>query len=188
MSDVNAERASLAIRASDAEREQTVALLERSYAEGRLTLAELEERAGAAYAARTSGQLRDLTADLPAAGQQPLRSRTILDTRLLCILLGACPPAGLAYWLLSLRQSAPLRTWLRNARPWQELLAAAIVAGAGAALEVWSHLVGAVLVSAGVIISLPAISGPLHRTRASADRTARARRGGRSLPTTRLSS
>ena len=96
----------------------------------------------------------------------------ILDLRLLVILLCVCPPAGMAYWLLSLRETALLRAWLTNARPWQQLLAGAIVAGAGAALQlgrIWhmavlSHLAGAVLVSAGVIIALPAISGPLHRT------------------------
>ena len=37
--------AGLAVRASDAEREQTVALLQRNFADGRLTQAELEERA-----------------------------------------------------------------------------------------------------------------------------------------------
>jgi hypothetical protein len=62
-----------------------------------------------------------------------------------------------------------------NARPGLRLLAGAIVAGAGMAIEVLSHLTGAVLdglshltgavlVSAGVIVALPAISGPLHRT------------------------
>lgn len=96
----------------------------------------------------------------------------VLDRRLLCILVCACPPAGLAYWLLSARPTALLRARLRNARPWQQLLAGAIVAGAGAALQlgrVWhmavlSHRAGAVLVGAGVIFALPAISGPLHRT------------------------
>jgi hypothetical protein len=164
MNNVPAHDSSLAVRASDAEREQTTALLQRSFADGRLTQAELEERAGAAYAARTRAQLRDLTADLPDAGQQPPRPGMILDLRLLIILLCACPPAGLAYWLLSLRETALLRAWLMNARPWQRLLAGAIVAGAGVALDVLSHLAGAVLVSAGVIIALPAISGPLHRT------------------------
>jgi hypothetical protein len=172
MNNVPAQRAGLAVRASDAEREQTVALLQRSFADGRLTQAELGERAGAAYAARTRAQLRDLTADLPDAEQQPPRPGMILDLRLLVILLCVCPPAGMAYWLLSLRETALLRAWLTNARPWQQLLAGAIVAGSGAALQlgrVWhmavlSHLAGAVLVSAGVIIALPAISGPLHRT------------------------
>jgi hypothetical protein len=172
MNDVTTQHARRAVRASDAEREQTVALLQRGFAEGRLALAELEERVGAAYAARTRAQLRDLTADLPAA-EQPPRPALVLDRRLLCILLCVCPPAGLAYWLLSLRQTAPLRAWRRNARPWQQLLAGAIAAGAGAALQlpqIWhgvpvlSHLAGAVLVSAGVIFALPAISGRLHRT------------------------
>jgi DUF1707 SHOCT-like domain len=172
MNNVPAQHARPAVRASDAEREQAVALLQRSFADGRLTRAELEERAGAAYAARTRARLGDLTADLPAAGQQPPRPGMIADRRLLIILSCACPPAGLACWLLSLRPTASLRTWLMNARPWQQLLAGAIAAGAGAALQLgrlWhmagvSHLAGAVLAGAGVIVALPAISGPLHRT------------------------
>jgi hypothetical protein len=164
MSDASTHHAGLAVRASDGERERTVVLLQRGFADGRLTQAELEERAGAAYASRTRAQLRDLTADLPGAGQQPPRPGMTVDLRLLIVLLCACPPAGLAYWLLSVREAALLRAWLRNARPWQRLLAGAIVAGAGMALQVLSHLAGAVLVSAGVIVALPAISGPLHRT------------------------
>ncbi len=101
MSDSPAPQAGLAVRASDAEREQTVALLQRNFADGRLTQIELEERVGAAYAARTRVQLRDLTADLPVAEQQPPRSGAVLDHRLLCVLLCVCPPAGLVYWLLS---------------------------------------------------------------------------------------
>jgi len=180
MNDVTTQHAGQAVRASDAEREQTVTLLQRSFADGRVTQAELEERVGAAYAARTRAQLRDLTADLPAAGQQPPRPGMILDPRLLIILLCACPPACLAYWLLSrpLRETAVLRAWLMNARPWQRLLAGGIAAGAGVALQlgrvwhmaVFSHLAGAVLVSAGVILALRAISGPLRRTRASVRR------------------
>ncbi|MGH3254227.1 MAG: DUF1707 SHOCT-like domain-containing protein [Streptosporangiaceae bacterium] len=175
MNDVTTQRARLAVRASDAEREQAVALLQRSFADGRLALAELEERVGAAYAARTRGQLRDLTADLPAVEQHLPRPGPVLDGRLLCILLCVCPPAGLAYWLLAARQTAPLRAWRRNARPWQQLLAGAILAGTGAVLQlgrIWhvvpglSHLAGVVLVSAGVIVALPAISRSLRRTRA----------------------
>jgi DUF1707 SHOCT-like domain len=91
---------SLAVHASDAEREQTVALLQHNFADGRLTQAEWEERASAAYAARTRAQLRDLTADLPAAQQQPPRPGMDLDQRLLVILLCVHPPAALVYWLL----------------------------------------------------------------------------------------
>lgn len=90
------------VRASDAEREQTVALLQHNYADGRLTHAELEERAAAAYAAKTRAQLHDLTADLPAA-QQPPQSGMVLDQRLLIILLCVHPPAALVYWLLCRR-------------------------------------------------------------------------------------
>jgi hypothetical protein len=93
-----------AVRASDAEREQTVALLQHSFADGRLTQAELEERAGAAYAAQTRAQLRDLTADLTAGQQQPPRSGLVLDQRLLLILLCVHPPAALVYWLLCRRR------------------------------------------------------------------------------------
>jgi hypothetical protein len=170
MNNAPTQHAGPAVRASDADREQTVALLQHNFADGRLTQAELEERAGAAYAAQTRAQLRDLAADLPDAQQQqqqqqpPPRSGMVLDLRLLVILLCVCPPAGMAYWLLSLRKTAFLRAWLMNARSWQRLLAGAIVAGAGVALGVLSHLAGAVLVSAGVIVALPTISGPLHRT------------------------
>jgi hypothetical protein len=97
--------AGLTVRASDAEREETVALLQRNFADGRLTQAELEERAGAAYVAQTRTQLRDLTADLPAARQQqPPQSGMVLDQRLLVILLCVHPPAALVYWLLCRRK------------------------------------------------------------------------------------
>jgi hypothetical protein len=111
MNDVTSQHKRLAVRASDTEREQTVALLQRNFADGRLTQAELEERAGAAYAARTRAQLSDLTADLPAALKKPPRSGMVLDPCLLCILLCVCPPAGLVYWLLSLAstQQQPAR-------------------------------------------------------------------------------
>ena len=58
-------RASL--RASDADREQFVEQLRQHHAEGRLTLEELTERTGRAYAARTLGDLDALATDLPPA-------------------------------------------------------------------------------------------------------------------------
>jgi hypothetical protein len=51
--------------ASDAEREQAVARLRDASAEGRLTLDELAQRTGDAYAARTHGELVQVTAGLP---------------------------------------------------------------------------------------------------------------------------
>ena len=53
------------ILASDKERESVVDVLRDAFTEGRLTLEEFEERTSAAYAARTWGDLRELTGDLP---------------------------------------------------------------------------------------------------------------------------
>ncbi len=53
------------IRASDADREHTVAVLREGYTVGRLTLAEFDERTTAAFASHTWGELRQLTSDLP---------------------------------------------------------------------------------------------------------------------------
>lgn len=52
------------MRASDRDREATVAVLRDAYVAGRLDLTELGDRAGAVYAASTRGDLRELTADL----------------------------------------------------------------------------------------------------------------------------
>lgn len=52
-------------RASDAEREDVVALLTRALSEGRITPVEFHERVDAAYAARTRADLDALTTDLP---------------------------------------------------------------------------------------------------------------------------
>ena len=57
------------MRASDTDRDAVVAVLRDAYAEGRLTLEEFGERTSAAYAGKTWGDLRELTADLP---EQPL--------------------------------------------------------------------------------------------------------------------
>ena len=56
-----------AVRASDAERESTVTLLREHGAAGRLDVDELEQRVGAAYHARTHGDLATLLDDLPSA-------------------------------------------------------------------------------------------------------------------------
>ena len=53
------------MRASDQDREEAAALLGDAFAAGRLTRDELDERCAAAFAARTWGELDDLTADLP---------------------------------------------------------------------------------------------------------------------------
>ena len=103
MSDAISNQAGQPIRASDSERDQVVAQLQRHFADGRLTQAELEERVGAALAARTRDQLHTLTADLPGETVRRARSATALDPWLLCLLLCLCPPAGVSYWLMSRR-------------------------------------------------------------------------------------
>ncbi|GAB3815275.1 DUF1707 SHOCT-like domain-containing protein [Micromonospora zhanjiangensis] len=67
------------IRVSDSEREQVVELLGQAAAEGRLTLDEYAERATAAHAAKTRGELAKLTDDLPVVRPRPAPS-TALST------------------------------------------------------------------------------------------------------------
>src|SRR5262245_5378038 len=54
------------IRASDAEREKTVAQLNQHHVDGRLDAEEFSDRVEAALAARTRGELDALLTDLPA--------------------------------------------------------------------------------------------------------------------------
>ena len=63
------------MRASDADRDAVLSELSEQFQAGRLTAAELDERAGQALAARTWGELRELLRDLPTAlaGPDPLR-------------------------------------------------------------------------------------------------------------------
>ncbi|MFI0484103.1 DUF1707 domain-containing protein [Actinomadura sp. 9N215] len=53
------------LRASDADRDRTAASLREHCAEGRITMDELQERLDAVYAAKTLGQLQEVTSDLP---------------------------------------------------------------------------------------------------------------------------
>ncbi len=80
--DVRARRKLMAaerwMRASDQERDSAAELLSEAYAVGRLSREELDERVAAAYSAKTYGELRDLTADLPLpAARTCLPSETI---------------------------------------------------------------------------------------------------------------
>jgi len=49
------------MRASDGDREHAADMLRNAYVAGRIDLAELHDRAGAAYSAKTWGELRGLT-------------------------------------------------------------------------------------------------------------------------------
>ena len=55
------------LRAADTDREAVTSALGTHMATGRLTLAEYDDRVARAWAARTYGELAELTADLPAA-------------------------------------------------------------------------------------------------------------------------
>jgi hypothetical protein len=61
------------LRASDSDRERVVAMLGEALADGRLSRDEHEQRMAAALAARTLGELADLTADLAVPERQPVR-------------------------------------------------------------------------------------------------------------------
>jgi hypothetical protein len=62
------------IRASDADRERIVVVLQDAVADGRLSAAEHEERVEQAYQAKTLGELTVLTADLLPPDLQPVRT------------------------------------------------------------------------------------------------------------------
>jgi hypothetical protein len=61
------------LRASDADRERVVAVLNAALSDGRLTAQEHDERVDAALRARTLGDLAGLTTDLVMPGGQPIR-------------------------------------------------------------------------------------------------------------------
>jgi hypothetical protein len=79
----------LALRASDADRERTVAALREHSAQGRLTLEEFAARMSAACEARTQGELDALVGDLPAAAPVPRRR-----TRFLLSIFGSSVRGG----------------------------------------------------------------------------------------------
>jgi hypothetical protein len=110
-----------ALRASDAERESIVTQLREHGAAGRLDVEELEQRIGAAYAARTHGELGALLADLPArpAARRVTASRRhhghghewagFLQVNLLLVAIWAVTGAGyfwpawvMVWWALAL--------------------------------------------------------------------------------------
>ncbi|HEX4223320.1 MAG TPA: DUF1707 domain-containing protein [Pseudonocardiaceae bacterium] len=70
----------LDLRASDADRERVAKILHDAMAEGRLSVAELDERLQTVYKSRTLGELVPVTSDLPVVGAtgtsvQPAQSR-----------------------------------------------------------------------------------------------------------------
>lgn len=79
------------IRASDADRDRVVSDLGAHAAAGRLTLAELEHRAGLALVARSRGELERIVRDLPSAPAPDAERRA---TRWLVSLMGGSDRRG----------------------------------------------------------------------------------------------
>ena len=91
------------LRASDDEREATVTQLRGHATAGRLDVVELEQRVGAAYAARTHGELAALLEDLPGrpapgrSAPQPRRGHEwsgFLQVNVLLVAIWALSGAG----------------------------------------------------------------------------------------------
>jgi hypothetical protein len=82
-----------ALRASDADRERTVALLREHAAQGRLTLEEFADRMSVAYLTRTTEELDELIRDLPST-QAPVATHRRRPTRLVFALFGSTEREG----------------------------------------------------------------------------------------------
>ena len=85
-----------AVKASDAEREQTVAVLRAHAVEGRLTLEEFAQRLDTVYEARTRPELEKLTRDLPSEdeGQAPATRGRRRPKRLTGVAFGSVERRG----------------------------------------------------------------------------------------------
>lgn len=116
-----------ALRVSDAEREQVAARLREAIADGRLTLAEADERQATAYAARTRADLAPLTADLPAPQpptHAPTRHLTAAGRRRLGLHAGV---ATLLAVMLVLRWATGPATWFWPVWPMLWLVVSVLV-------------------------------------------------------------
>ena len=69
------------LRASHADRDNTVEILRDAAGDGQLTASELDERVEAALSARTRSELAELTADLRFAAERPAKELVKIDQR-----------------------------------------------------------------------------------------------------------
>ena len=150
------------IRASDADREVVVASLRDAYTAGRLDIDEFDERTSAAYSARTWGDLRTLTEDLPSP---PVLGPQQQDT----------PPSVLLPGMRSareldagdLRPTPPMsrvspdlmRTTPRRPRPFGRLLPVVLIWAVIAAAAGASHLAVVLAVVFVAVLGVRALSG-----------------------------
>jgi hypothetical protein len=90
-----------AMRASDRDRELAAGVLRDAYVAGRIDLEEFHDRTDGAYSARTWGELRDLTADLPT-GQALSHAASGADPRTGVARLGNAPRRPFAFiWVMA---------------------------------------------------------------------------------------
>ena len=94
------------LRAADADRVAVATALGEHMSAGRLSLAEYDERVAHAYAARTFGDLAELTADLPASGSHPVATSAPAKRP---ARRSACGPTGRG------RNAHAWQAWLRTA-------------------------------------------------------------------------
>jgi hypothetical protein len=83
-----------ALRASDADRERTVALLRDGAADGRLTFDELAQRVERACSATTAGELERLIEDLPAPVPEARPATALRRRRWNVAVMGGCTRRG----------------------------------------------------------------------------------------------
>ncbi|MBT2410757.1 DUF1707 and DUF2154 domain-containing protein [Streptomyces sp. ISL-12] len=88
------------LRASDADRERVAEVLRDALAEGRLDMAEFEERLDATYAARTYGELAPITKDLPGGTAAPAPKVSMTKE-----------PAGAGSWAGRITGGEATSTW-----------------------------------------------------------------------------
>jgi hypothetical protein len=99
------------LRAADTDRAAVATVLGQHMSAGRLTLAEYDERLARAYAAKTYGELDELTADLPATHTprtpEPVRTPRVRPAP-------GCTPAG-GSWAWGGDAHSSWRAWLSTA-------------------------------------------------------------------------
>src|SRR3712207_9571699 len=102
------------MRAADAARAAVAAQLGEQMSAGRLTVVEYDERLARAYAARTYGELEELTADLPRPAAQPPAPAPVEQHPAATHGWqhggwsgGAPPPAARPHWALGPRGAPP---------------------------------------------------------------------------------
>lgn len=122
-----------ALRAADADRERVAEVLRRAHAEGRLDLAEFDDRVRGAWAARTYGELDALSADLPpvppAPAARPPAPRPSDRERAVAVWAAVSAINVLVWLVVSVSAGAFVHPWwIWVAGPWGAVLLASWLA------------------------------------------------------------